>query len=92
MAITAAHCTSQFSPESLTLVAGDTQLSVKTGLEQERKVVKIVNHEKFKFNVSLMSYDIALMFVDKPFQLNEVVGIIPLPGQGEDVTGEFTRT
>ncbi len=51
-------------------------------------MIKIVNHAKFRHNVSLMSYDIAIMFFDKPFELNGVVGVIPLPVQGQETGGE----
>src|SRR5258705_326161 len=48
LAVTAAHCTPDFVPlEAFTLVAGDLSLSDSTGIEQTRKVIKIINHENF---------------------------------------------
>lgn len=51
-------------------------------------MIKIVNHEKFRHNVSLLSYDISVLFFESPFEVNWAVGVIPLPVQGQETGGE----
>ncbi|CAL8143064.1 unnamed protein product [Orchesella dallaii] len=86
--LTAAHCTPSFAEIDLfTLVAGEVSLSEETGIEQIRKVVRIVNHADFEE----MTYenDIALLFIDEPFEINDNVSPIPLPQAGQQTTGEL---
>lgn len=86
LAITAAHCTPDFVPlEAFTLVAGDLSLSDSTGIEQTRKVTKIINHENF--NQLTYANDIALLLIDEPFEFNENVQPIALPDAGVKTSG-----
>lgn len=85
LAVTAAHCTEQFDPQQLLLVAGDIRLSDRSGKEQVRQVTKIVNHEDY--DPETISYDISLVFFHDKFVLNEWVGPIPLPEQDQDTKG-----
>lgn len=89
VAISASHCYPEFLPvDSLTVIAGDISLSESTGIEQTRKVTKIVNHENF--NQYTYENDISLLFLDKPFELNENVQPISLPEAGVDTTGKLS--
>lgn len=77
--------TQGFEPEDFTLVAGDVRISDRSGKEQLRRVVKIVNHEEY--DADTISYDIGMLFLDAPFIINESVAPIPLPEQGQDTKG-----
>lgn len=87
LAITAAHCVRDALPEDLTLIAGDLTRSDITGREQVRQVVDVVKHENFEFIEGVPSYDIALLFIEKPFQENGFVGTIGLPREGQETRG-----
>lgn len=50
-------------------------------------MIKLAPHEKFTYNVSLLSYDIALLFFDPPFVVNDYVKPIGLPFQGQETMG-----
>ncbi|ODM99384.1 Trypsin-1 [Orchesella cincta] len=86
--LTAAHCTPSFADIDLfTLVAGEVSLSDETGIEQTRKVSRIVNHAEFDELTYLN--DIALLFIDEPYELNENISPIPLPEAGQETGGNL---
>lgn len=47
-----------------------------------------MKHENFEFIEGVPSFDIALLFLDKPFELNNYVATIPLPKSGQETTGK----
>lgn len=79
--MTAAHCVLDIEPHALIARGGewDTQTTDEPYPHQDRGVVEIVIHEHYKrgshFN------DIALLFLDKPFDLKENVNTVCLPPQ-----------
>lgn len=81
---------SGFDPEDFSLVAGDVRISDRSGKEQLRKVIKIVNHEDY--DPDTISYDIGLLFLEKPFIINDSVAPIPLPEQGQETKGENNKS
>lgn len=48
----------------------------------------MVKHENFEFIEGVPSYDIALLFIEQPFQENGFVGGIPLPKDGQETKGK----
>lgn len=86
LGISAAHCLPPELPsDSITLVAGDLSLADNSGIEQTRHVTQIVIHEGFDENT--YKDDVALLFLDEPFEFNENVQPIPLPSGERQTTG-----
>ncbi|XP_055597312.1 phenoloxidase-activating factor 2-like [Uranotaenia lowii] len=80
--LTSAHCVQNKSPDQLKVRAGewDTQTQNEIFPHQDRAVVEIVVHPEF-YKGGLYN-DIALLFLDTPFSINEVVQTVCLPPQG----------
>ncbi|CAB4053976.1 unnamed protein product [Lepeophtheirus salmonis] len=85
-AITAAHCCSDLSPEDVMVVAGEHDLSEKSGDEQTVGVQKIIMYELY--GTKRNSYDICLLKLESPLKLNDKVKTITLPEKDEEFTGE----
>jgi len=85
--ITAAHCI--IAPESsYSIVAGEHNLYSNDNTEQRRKVSKFIIHENYYDSPTQTLNDIALVRLELPLELNDVVQAIPLAGQGQkDVSG-----
>ncbi|KAL1380397.1 hypothetical protein pipiens_014232 [Culex pipiens pipiens] len=81
--VTAAHCVSKKQTADLIVRAGEWDAStVKEILPyQERRIDKIVIHENF--NQSFLYNDIALLFLDEPFQPDEHIQLLCLSPQGK---------
>jgi len=85
--ITAAHCIIA-GPSSYSIVAGEHRLSQNDGTEQRRAVTRIIIHEQYQDTAYETLFDIALVKLELPLVLNDVVAAIPLAGQGQkDVSG-----
>ncbi|ODM99663.1 Transmembrane protease serine 9 [Orchesella cincta] len=85
--LTAAHCVKAYKfPSRFTVVAGENDLGTLSGNEQGRTVTKIFVHRRYNYRT--FANDIALLAIDKPFEVNDYVSPIPLPKQGQTTTGE----
>lgn len=88
-ALTAAHCNVQYSEDGFQeVVAADHNVESHEGPEQRRRVVTFQIHPKYHGGVS--PNDIAVIRVDKPFELNDLVQTIQLPKQLEQFEGDVT--
>uniref|UniRef100_A0A336LVN6 CSON006106 protein n=1 Tax=Culicoides sonorensis TaxID=179676 RepID=A0A336LVN6_CULSO len=91
--ITAAHCVVNVPPNHwLELFAGrhDLRLTESEENGQSRRLEKIIVHEKY-IQRDDEPYDIALLKVVKPFELNnDTIKAIRLPPAGETQTGNST--
>ncbi|KAK3861853.1 hypothetical protein Pcinc_032229 [Petrolisthes cinctipes] len=84
--ITAAHCTHQFEPKDLAVVAGDHALKAKEGSEQTRYVEKIVEHSGYNSNTQ--QHDLALLKLSSPLILDGLtVSPICLPSYRNGFSG-----
>ena len=86
--LTVAHSISIEDKEFLRIRAGDWNLesSYKAKSYQEHKVTEIVHHENF--NVATLENDIALLFLEKPFDFTPFVQPICLPSIKIDLTNK----
>jgi len=80
--LTAAHCA--YSP-SFNVVAGeyDQGEGGRSGNEQSRWAVQLFRHPQY--NTRTMSFDLSLVRVESPFEINDCVGTVCLPTEGNDV-------
>lgn len=77
--LTAAHCLTGFAKGSYTIVAGDYNIDVEEGTEQEANIEEFYIHENFRKETK-MNNDIALIKLKgKGFTLNNDVQAICLP-------------
>ncbi|RMX55571.1 hypothetical protein pdam_00001722, partial [Pocillopora damicornis] len=74
----AAHCVRGKSPSSLMIRLGAHRRIGRVGTEQDFKVVKIISHASYH-NPVRYSYDIALIKLEKPANLNKAVGLVCVP-------------
>ncbi|XP_037782937.1 trypsin-1-like [Penaeus monodon] len=89
--ITAAHCTHQFTPKELLVVAGDHLLKEKEGSEQSRYIERIVEHENY--NANTQENDIALIKLSSPLELDGMtVSPTCLPPPMANFTGDCVVT
>ena len=72
--LTAAHCVDGEIAEDIEVSAGRTSLAKEVTGGQRRYVSKIVMHESY--NRRKTDNDIALVFLEEPFELNEKVQLI----------------
>ncbi|ODM99653.1 Trypsin-1 [Orchesella cincta] len=80
--LTAAHCvSSDMNPENYEVVAGNILKNRQQSTEQRRQVTKIVIHKDYNRETRLN--DIALLSIQKPFQINRYVSPISLPKHGQ---------
>ncbi|XP_053690191.1 phenoloxidase-activating factor 2-like [Sabethes cyaneus] len=79
--LTAAHCLHNRSPSQLKVRAGewDTQTTNEIYPHQDRSVVEMISHPDY-YKGGLYN-DIALLFLDSPFTLNEAIQTACLPPQ-----------
>ncbi|XP_021965908.2 trypsin [Folsomia candida] len=77
--VTAAHCALR-APIDYTLVAGDHNIDIVEGTEQTRQVVEIRIHPNYGSTPIPNMDDIAVMKVTPPFEFNDVVQPVVLPG------------
>ncbi|KAK9509040.1 hypothetical protein O3M35_006451 [Rhynocoris fuscipes] len=82
--LTAAHCVIGKNPSTLKARAGewDTQTTNELYPHQDRKVVKIITHDKY-YSGALYN-DIALIVLESPFTFADNVDIVCLPLQGSE--------
>ncbi|XP_018024259.2 trypsin-1-like [Hyalella azteca] len=86
--ITSGGCVRYFdhnNPDSLVVGAGDLNLVLDEETEQWRKVIRIISHDGF--DPDTHENDIALLKIDRPFDLNEYVSGVTLPGKGQIFSG-----
>ncbi|KAA0203526.1 hypothetical protein HAZT_HAZT009334 [Hyalella azteca] len=86
--ITSGACVEGFDhnkPDSLVVVAGDLALYLDEETEQWRTVIKIIRHEAYDYDTD--QFDIALLKIDRPFDLNEYVSGVTLPGKLQSFSG-----
>lgn len=82
--LTAAHCLTGFAKGSYSIVAGDYNIDVEEGTEQEANIEEFYIHENFRKETK-MNNDIALIKLKgKGFTLNSDVQAICLPAASFD--------
>nr|AAK72504.1 putative chymotrypsin-like protein [Aedes aegypti] len=87
--LTAAHCKTAYSNTGfIEVVAAEHDVAVAEGSEQRRLVAEFIVHEDYQGGVS--PDDIAVIRVDKPFELNDKVKAVKLPKQLEQFDGDVT--
>ncbi|XP_064318995.1 coagulation factor IX [Phalacrocorax carbo] len=69
--VTAAHCL--HPGDNVTAVAGEYNTNEEDGMEQRRKVVKILPHPTYNAMINKHHNDIALLELDQPFSFNSYV-------------------
>ncbi|CAK9825264.1 TRYP7 [Anthophora retusa] len=79
--LTAAHCVENQNANTITIVAGTINLHVRPSM---RQAVKVIIHEKYSPPNNWIN-DIALIKVDRPFDLNSQVSTVPLPRLNETI-------
>jgi len=79
--LTAAHCAG--SPYSVHVVAGEYQPGLLSGNEQARAAVQVIRHPDY--NSRTFDWDLALVRLASPIEINDCVGTVCLPQDGEDV-------
>ncbi|XP_058825639.1 trypsin-1-like [Topomyia yanbarensis] len=85
--VTAAHCRVRYTRRGwIEVVAGEHDTTRDEGDEQRRRVVKFNVHRRFCGGVC--PFDIGLIQVDKPFEMNENVSSIALPKQYQQFSGD----
>nr|CAD7570185.1 unnamed protein product [Timema californicum] len=84
--LSAAHCVATHDKRKLSLLGGVT--SLWDSRAQVRKIVEVVKHDMF----DKLDYDIALLKVYPPFQLNERIYPIRLPEAGVELSEGATVT
>ncbi|XP_055548154.1 trypsin-1-like [Wyeomyia smithii] len=85
--LTAAHCRTSYSDNGfIEVVAAEHDVSVAEGSEQRRLVKLFTIHEQYGGGVG--PNDIAVIRVDKPFELNDKVKTVQLPKQLEQFEGD----
>ncbi|ODM99658.1 Trypsin-1 [Orchesella cincta] len=84
--LTAAHCVTDTSnPSRYTIIAGENDRTTTSGNEQRRRVTRVLAHRQY--SSTTYQNDIALLVLDRPFEVNKFVSPIPLPQQGQATTG-----
>uniref|UniRef100_A0A8D8H3Y8 Trypsin-1 n=1 Tax=Culex pipiens TaxID=7175 RepID=A0A8D8H3Y8_CULPI len=87
--LTAAHCETEYSDDGfIEVVAAEHNVEALEGPEQRRRVVTFEIHPGYQGGVS--PNDIAVIRVDKPFELSELVQAVQLPKQLEQFEGDVT--
>ncbi|XP_017075103.2 phenoloxidase-activating factor 2-like [Drosophila eugracilis] len=83
--LTAAHLVMYKNPNSIVVRAGEWDLASRSGKFhfEERVVDKVEQHEHFSYGSS--SNNIALLFLQSPFELKAHIRTICLPSQGKSV-------
>ncbi|XP_050545972.1 phenoloxidase-activating factor 2-like [Daktulosphaira vitifoliae] len=81
--LTAAHCVIKKDPSNLVVRAGEWDLQTEKELldHQDRRVSKIVIHEKYY--AGGLHFDVALLFIEEPFNLQDNIQTICLPEQDQ---------
>ncbi|XP_017891818.1 transmembrane protease serine 9-like [Ceratina calcarata] len=89
--LTAGHCKTLPPPNGeFTIFAGKYTLGIVEDTEQKRLVTKSFVHPRY--DGSIGPYDIALMQVEEPFELNPFVSTVSLPYLNSIPTGEAMLT
>ncbi|XP_055539309.1 trypsin-like [Wyeomyia smithii] len=89
--LTAAHCRVRYTKRGwIEVVAGEHDTTRFEGNEQRRKAAKFIGHRSYCGGVC--PFDIGLIQVNKPFELNEMVAVITLPKQYEQFSGDCIAT
>lgn len=89
--LTAGHCKTSYSNDGfIEVVAAEHDTSVHEGSEQRRLVERFSVHEGYDAIQGVAPNDIAVIRVDKPFQLNDKVKAVQLPKQLEQFEGDVT--
>ncbi|XP_017788698.1 PREDICTED: trypsin-like [Habropoda laboriosa] len=89
--LTAGHCKTLTPPfGEFLILAGKYKLGVPEETEQSRLVDKVFVHPRY--DGSIAPYDIALMKVERPFQLNPFVSTVSLPYPDSVPMGEAVLT
>lgn len=84
-AITAAHCVHRWT-FYFDVVANMLNVKAQTGNEMRRKVVQVFMHPEYIG--ATKGNDFALLRLETPMDINECVGTVCLPEEGDDVPAE----
>ncbi|XP_019549893.3 trypsin-1-like [Aedes albopictus] len=89
--LTAAHCKTAYDNNGfIEVVAAEHDVETEEGPEQRRRVERFIVHEGYDVIQGVSPDDIAVIRVDKPFELNDKVKAIQLPNQFEQFEGDVT--
>lgn len=84
--ITAAHCVSGRNETNMVVRAGQVNIRVGSESQQDRKIQKVIVHEKY--NKDNLFNDIAVVILKTDFEMTESVSRICLPKQGNNYDGK----
>lgn len=81
--LTGAHCVKVFQPGQLIARAGewDSQTTKERLPYQERAISQIITHPEF--SIKTLAYDVALLVLESPVQLDDHINVICLPQQDQ---------
>ncbi|XP_054011907.1 lectizyme-like [Hylaeus anthracinus] len=88
--LTAGHCKTLAPPGEFMALAGKYKLRDPEDTEQSRMVAKVFVHPNYDGTVA--PYDIALMMLEQPFDLNPFVSTVSLPYPDSLPTGDVMLT
>lgn len=89
--LTAAHCKTSYSEGgTIEVVAAEHDVESVEGPEQRRNVAEFIVHEGYDVIQGVSPDDIAVIRVDKPFELNDKVKTVQLPKKFEQFEGDVT--
>lgn len=90
--LSAAHCITEVGPQfDFQIVAGQHDLEVESGLEQERRIVEWLIHDQFVSGPVVGPFDIVLLRLENPLTfVAGVVEAISLPPAGRIFSGAAT--
>jgi len=83
--LTAAHCVDQERQNGMYIVAGEWNVRSTSGKEQVVRSEMYAKHNRY--SSYSMDFDIALIKLEKPMEMNSCVGTVCLPTEGSDVAG-----
>jgi len=78
--LTAAHCASHVN---FNIIAGEYEPGARSGNEQHRWAVQLFRHPQW--NPRTYDFDFSLVRVESPFEINDCIGTVCLPSEGNDV-------
>jgi len=78
--LTAAHCATS---SNFNVVAGEYKLGEASGKEQSQWAVQVIRHPLY--NSRTIDNDLALVRLEAPMEINDCVGTVCLPTEGDDV-------
>lgn len=85
--ITAAHCVYGFRRERITVRLLEHNRKLSSAQKIDRRILEILTHPKY--NVRTFDNDIAILKIDRPVELTDVLHPVCLPIPGKSFKGEL---